>query len=390
VNVVLVSYGYPDKYRRNRSLFTHEQVLELKEQNFNVCVIDLDADERLKNTNDLYDGIQVLRLSISRFKNSPLSVILQVRRMIKKFLKTQVQLDAVIFNFIDMFYIFIVNLFKNISSKVAISHGVDSMVKWNPWIVRIMKRLFLNKISKVIAVSDSTAIYVKNALPRRDSSKVTVIYNGISFEKFKDVKKLKKGEVRKHLNINMQIPVLLTVCNLVERKGVDILLRADKLLLNSGFDFYHIIIGRGPEEERLRSISEELRITDKVEFIPYVEKDGDLAKYFKASDLFVLMSRTLYNPPAMEGFGIVYVEAQYLGIPVIGGRSGGVTSAVRDGFTGYLIDPEREDSHELVFKLIKRVLSDKKLYERLSSNAEEFASSHFSWTKYVQELKMYL
>jgi phosphatidylinositol alpha-1,6-mannosyltransferase len=300
------------------------------------------------------------------------------------------KIDSVIFNFVDLFYIFTVGLFKNVSSKVVIAHGVDVMLKWNHWYVRILKSMFLRRVQKIIAVSDVTSIYAIHSLPKSDSHKVTTIYNGICFDKLKGVRKTSKNFIKQELGINQKSKILLTVCNLVKRKGIDILLQADRLLMEDRIDFTHIIIGSGPEEASLMNLAKELRISDKVVFIKYVEADQELAKYFRASDLFLLMSKTIYEPPAMEGFGIVYVEAQYLGIPVIGGKSGGVSSAVRDSFTGYLIDPEDEHSHIEVYKAVKRLLSDGDLYTKMSTNAVEFAENRFSWYKFVEELTKYL
>ncbi len=260
------------------------------------------------------------------------------------------------------------------------------MVRWNKWYIAIPKKRLLKKIDLLICVSEATACYALHALAKKDASKIKVIYNGINLEKFNNIKKMTKRELRKKLNIELNTPVFLTVCNLIERKGVDIVLNAMINLNNANINFKHIIIGRGKEEEKLRKKVAENGLNAKVVFIPYIEQDEDLMSYFAASDIFIMMSRTLYNPPALEGFGIVYAEAQYLGIPVIAGKSGGVISSVRDGFTGYLINPESPTAPDEIAKRIDVLLKNKEKYKWMSNNAKLFIVENFSWKKNADEI----
>jgi phosphatidylinositol alpha-1,6-mannosyltransferase len=78
----------------------------------------------------------------------------------------------------------------------------------------------------------------------------------------------------------------------------------------------------------------------------------------------------------VEGFGMVFLEASAAGLPVIGGRSGGVVDAVLHGETGFLVDgssvPDITDALQLL-------LDDPALRERLGARGREFARSRFSW-----------
>ncbi|MDC7241289.1 MAG: glycosyltransferase family 4 protein, partial [Spirochaetales bacterium] len=274
---------------------------------------------------------------------------------------------------------------KNI---LLITHGGDIMLRWDNWLRRLIKKKVLKRVDQYFPVSNATALYLEHFVPNSKLENIHTLYNGINREKFSGCRK--KDEIRKSLNIPETTCLLLTVCNLIPRKGVDILLNADKLLEESDFNYLHVIVGRGSEEERLKNLAKENKISNSVKFIPYIESDQELAELFIASDLYVMMSRTEHNKMAMEGFGIVYAEAQYCGTPVIAGNTGGVPSAVRDDFTGYLISPSNPDAPEEIKDKIINLINDSEKYNRFSENARNFVSNSFDWDKYVTFLHNFL
>ena len=126
--------------------------------------------------------------------------------------------------------------------------------------------------------------------------------------------------------------VLLTVGNLVQRKGHDIVITALSALIRRGCDVQYLIVGCGPEEARLRDLAVTLGVGERVTFAGRVEEE--LPDYYDACDIFVMLSRSVnQGRQAIEGFGIVYLEANCCGKPVIGVRSGGVVEAVDHGQT---------------------------------------------------------
>jgi phosphatidylinositol alpha-1,6-mannosyltransferase len=98
----------------------------------------------------------------------------------------------------------------------------------------------------------------------------------------------------------------------------------------------YVIVGSGPDEERLRQIVDHHGLHDAVHFAGRVPWD-DLLLYYNAADVFVMPSRE--DPPDVEGFGLVFLEANACGTPVIGANAGGVPDAIVDGTTGYLVPP---------------------------------------------------
>ncbi len=132
--------------------------------------------------------------------------------------------------------------------------------------------------------------------------------------------------------------VILTASRLLPRKGIDMVLRGLPGVRARFPGLLYLVFGAGDDLERLRRLAGELGCADCVRFEGRVAQ-ADLGFYYCAADLFVMPSRHIPGE-SVEGFGIVYAEAGYYGLPVIGGRAGGVPEVVLDGRTGLLVDPE--------------------------------------------------
>jgi glycosyltransferase involved in cell wall biosynthesis len=128
---------------------------------------------------------------------------------------------------------------------------------------------------------------------------------------------------------------LVTVSRLSEpRKNIDLVLRALGRLKDDQ-QFSYRIIGEGSDRSRLAALAEEIGIADRVKFLGRVPEER-MIRQLATSDLFVLASSVL--PASHEGFGIVYLEANACGTPVLAARVGGAAEAVVEGVSGMLID----------------------------------------------------
>ena len=103
----------------------------------------------------------------------------------------------------------------------------------------------------------------------------------------------------------------------------------------------------------------------------------EITTTYAEADLFVLPSRASLDPPDVEGFGIVFLEAAACGTPSLGGASGGVPDAVLDGETGFLVDPE--DPTNIAEKILL-LMSDRNLLASLSTRARAHAEAS-TWAK---------
>lgn len=126
--------------------------------------------------------------------------------------------------------------------------------------------------------------------------------------------------------------VILSLCRLVKRKGIDMALKALKMVDRK---YIYLIAGDGPDRSRLEKSNEELKLQNTV-FLGKIDEKIKKVLY-KLCSFYLMPNRTLSDND-VEGFGITFLEANLFGKPVIGGRSGGVPDAVEDGKSGFLVE----------------------------------------------------
>jgi glycosyltransferase involved in cell wall biosynthesis len=163
---------------------------------------------------------------------------------------------------------------------------------------------------------------------------------------------------------------------LVSHKGTDLIIKSMKRTRNPvELD----IIGRGPELEKLKALSRELSLQDRVKFIEWVADHRDLAAALRRYRAFVF-------PSLAEANGIVVQEAMVMGLPVVAVNWGG-PSLLMTAETGILIDPLSEEY--IVNRLAEAMDSlaeDGNLAERMSSTGRQRAvESGFLWSSVIRE-----
>ena len=171
---------------------------------------------------------------------------------------------------------------------------------------------------------------------------------------------------------------ILFVGRLVERKGVEYLIRALEYLDNS---YGLTIVGEGPESEKLRALTAELGYGDRVKFAGRVGGE-DLEKCYAAADCFVLPAITDSRGDT-EGLGVVLIEALSSGLPVVASKSGGIVDIVLDNETGILV-PEKDP--RALASAIEKVLTDSELVGRLVAGGQEHVRKNFSWDSIIEKL----
>ena len=236
--------------------------------------------------------------------------------------------------------------------------------------------LALQKASRIIAISKYTAELVKGA--GVEAARIHIVPPRVDVERFRPVaideafRKQVLGPTR------YAGKVILTVGNIVPRKGHDVVIRSLPLIKSQVSDFTYLIVGDGPYREELEQLADLVGVKDCVKFAGKVP-DETLSQYYALSDVFIMASRGQENQADVEGFGLVYLEASACAKPVIGGRSGGVSDAVEDGVSGLLVDPE---SPEDVAAAILRVLGNPQLATRLGQQGLARAVNEFGWNSF--------
>jgi D-inositol-3-phosphate glycosyltransferase len=210
------------------------------------------------------------------------------------------------------------------------------------------------------------------------ASRVEVIHPGVDLEVFRP---RDKAETRSRLGLPADASVLMFAGRIQPLKAPDVLLRAVAFLLEETPSLRSRLVvpvvggpsGTGLEHpESLAQLAAELGIEDVVRFVPPVAQ-SELARWCAAATLVAVPS---YN----ESFGLVAAEAQATGTPVIGAAVGGLTTVIRDGHSGLLVDGhEPRDWADAM----RRVLEDDALRSRLQAGAVAQARQ-FSWERTAQ------
>lgn len=221
----------------------------------------------------------------------------------------------------------------------------------------------LKKADHIIAVSEAAKGFIKSF--GLEDSKISVIYHGVDSEKFRNIDTC---NIRKELGTGPS-PLIMTVTRLINRKGLNYLIEAMPHVLQEYKDVKLVIVGWGPERNRLERIAKDLKIKDSVIFAGAVG-DETLLKIYAAADIFVLPS------PHYEAFGIVLLEAMAAGLPVITTRTGGMPEFIINFHNGILVEPKSERQ---IGEAILRLLNDKKLAQRLARNGLKLVRTKYTW-----------
>lgn len=238
-----------------------------------------------------------------------------------------------------------------------------------------IKRRIFKKIEKIIC-DNSTWIepdsrsnmefsFEEGLYNRQKSS---VIWNGsasgVDLSRFnKKVYCSKREIIRKKYHLDNSVTIGF-VGRLEKDKGINELFGAMQLLDNK-YDVKLMIVGPEEKSQTIRSdLYEWARSNSNVVFVGPVENVED---YYAAMDIFTL-------PSYREGFGSVIVEAEAMGIPVVATNIPGPIDAMVNNKTGILV---RKGDVQSLKKGLEKLISDKALREKYSSNAIKFASMNF-------------
>ncbi len=252
---------------------------------------------------------------------------------------------------------------------LVFTHGMDITVPQKyPRKMKLMKKV-LAEAKYVIANSRFTKKELLGLGIAGD--KIAIVYPGVDMPK-EDVPKIK--------------PIaLLSIGRVVKRKGFDKVIEALEKMIDIDPHIHgslnYTIVGSGEDEKRLMKMALDKGLGGRITFAGAVSP-AELPSYYASCDIFIMPSRRLANGDA-EGFGIVFLEANSYGKPVIAGKSGGVGEAVIDGQTGLLVDPEDADDIALA---IAKLMKDKDLRERLGRQGKERAEKEFDWKRTVKPL----
>lgn len=232
--------------------------------------------------------------------------------------------------------------FKNV---FILGHGTEliggsSFFRKNIWL-RYYAKFVLNNVKLTIANSSYTRNLVKKISHSANCVALPLGVNHIFF---------KPTSLSKIIGDKLK---LCTISRIEQFKGHDFVANViAKMPLEYRQRIEWNIAGTGDYLDKLINIVNELGIQHIVKFHGFVI-DKDLPKFYDQNDLFILCTREDSRSTNVEGFGLVFLEAQACGIPVIGTHTGGISDAIEEKNGGWLIEQDNECSlSELLISLI--------------------------------------
>jgi phosphatidyl-myo-inositol dimannoside synthase len=176
-------------------------------------------------------------------------------------------------------------------------------------------------------------------------------------------------------------PVVLTVGRLQKRKGHDRMIQALRTVRHAVPDVLYAVAGDGEERPTLEGLVREAGLSDHVAFLGEVT-DDDLIRCYQQCDLFVLPNRQVGQD--IEGFGMVLLEAQSCGKPVVAGASGGTAETMDIPATGQVVNC---DGPNELAALVTELLRDQGRRAAMGAAARRWVVSRFDWEALTRQAK---
>lgn len=238
----------------------------------------------------------------------------------------------------------------------------------NIWIPIVASNVLKNA-KKIIANSEFTAKLSTTLSPKANVECLPLAVDHITFKP--DHKTRTDSRVIK----------LLTVTRIQMWKGLDTILEAlSNLPEGIRNNIIWEIAGKGPDTELFMNLVKHSPIEHKIKMLGFVPDDA-LPELYANADLFLLCTREDPNSSNIEGFGLVFLESQASGTPVIGTPFGGIPSAIEQSNGGWMI----KDSKELT-SLLEQLLTNPSELHLHRHKARQRVEKAFTWIHYIDNI----
>jgi len=184
-----------------------------------------------------------------------------------------------------------------------------------------------------------------------------------------------------HARPSHPIPTIGTLGRMVEKKGIDDLIRACQMLKDRNIAFNLEIAGDGPMQGELQALVSDGDLAEQVHFKGSLAHE-QVPEWLQGLDMFVLACKKDRHGD-MDGIPVVLMEAMLAGVPVISCRISGIPELIEDGQSGLLAEPENPDQ---LAGAIARLLSDDNLRNDFRTNAMATVQAEFELSKNVAVL----
>jgi glycosyltransferase involved in cell wall biosynthesis len=246
------------------------------------------------------------------------------------------------------------------------------------YIRKVVEGYCLKRAQKIIVLSQYMK---KKAMEIHKIHEEVIVINagGVDLDRFKPIEN--RNCIKAEVGFSVEKIHLLTVRNLEPRMGLDSLLRGVKLLKDVNVQVQLVIVGEGPEKEKLQKLIKEFGIINDVTLVGFIPANK-LPKYYGAADFFILPTSNL------EGFGLVTPESMACGTPVLGTPIGGTKEILGNFDPQFLFsDTTPEAIAYGIQKAVDIYLKDEDNYNQLRTRCRQFVIQNYSWQRHIDQLK---
>ena len=266
---------------------------------------------------------------------------------------------------------YLIKLFSPKTRVVLFAHGIEV---WEP--VNGFKRRLLKSCDTILCVSDFTRQKMLDT-HQLEPEKLLMLNNCLDPFLVLPENPVKDEKLLAGFGFTKTDIILLTLTRLSSKelyKGYDHVMEAIHVLKQEYPQIKYLIVGKYDDEEkqRLDAIITKLSLQNQVVFTGYIP-DEELSKHYQIADLYIM-------PSKKEGFGIVFIEAMYYGLPVIAGNKDGSPDALLQGRLGLLVNPDDEAA---INQAIRQVILNTAAYKP----HHELLMENFGFDVYKDKLK---
>lgn len=296
-----------------------------------------------------------------------------LRKIIKQHHITHIHTGRVIHEGVTAW---LISLFTNIQ-YISYVHGEDVETAAMSGEHNLMVKHVCKRAQMIICNSHNSANILQR-LGYANMEKIQVLHPGVDSTLFVPAEpdnqfKEKMGWLNKK--------VIITVGRLQQRKGQDRMIEAMSSVVQQHPDALYAVIGRGECKDLLLSLIEKYQLQKNVQLLDEIS-DAQMIQCYQQCDLFILPNRTIDND--IEGFGMVLVEAQACGKPVLAGDSGGTKETMRLNESGEIIDCT--DS-EIIARKINQYLDNPNQLSQMGQVGRDHVVNELDWVAHVNKAR---
>lgn len=279
-------------------------------------------------------------------------------------------------------FVLLVKIFYKEKFKFIVTKHLDSLIFEGSYgqnkIIsgKIIEKLIFNYSDKVIFISKNVEKYFRKLFDI-NKKKTKVIYYGVDRICFQ--KQKKNNNLAKFLNNYKKEFIILNIARHIPQKRIDLLILGFSEFLKINRDSKLLLVGSGPDTQKLQKLANELKISKNIFWIRYTE---DIEALFKVSNIFCLTSE-------YEGLGLVLLEALFFKKPILTVDRSAMGEILKNKFNGILLKnnfgPKKLASH------LYKIKKNKNLSKILIKNGTKTIEKKFNVQKMNKlTLKLYL